>query len=180
MLLSYFLSHFVSLNVLFSHLCFIVPTSAGPEDGCAATVGYFSGSHPQCFVICFQSISSCSPQNIICESSLRLKLQVNFSRDLFPSAQCLRHNQPGLQFITPFPTWGSSNHPHSVSSGYKPVWGHSRAWPLVEECLPFGIKRWDSQCSWPSLALMSTPSLCWGYGSWSPKFMSFGKGRVSC
>lgn len=32
MLLSYFLSHFVSLNVLFSHLCFIVPMSKIPVD----------------------------------------------------------------------------------------------------------------------------------------------------
>lgn len=43
------------------------------------------------------------PQHSICENSLRLRLQVHFSRDLFPSALCLRHNQPGLQLIFHFP-----------------------------------------------------------------------------
>lgn len=75
-------------------------------------------------------------QNIICESSLRLRLRGSFSRCLFSPAGCPRHNQPGLQFITQFPTWGFLNHPYSLSLGYKSMWCHSGAWPLGWEYFP--------------------------------------------
>lgn len=116
MLLFYFLNLFVSLNVLFLICVFSVPMSEIPVD----ELQLFVVSQALTLsVICFRKISSCSPQHRICENSLRLRLQVNFSRDLFPSTRCLRHNQPGLQLVTPFSAWGSSNHPLSVSSGYR-------------------------------------------------------------
>lgn len=169
MFLSYFLSHFTTLNLLFCNLYLIMLMSEINVDTLQLSVVFQSLTLSALFPICgFVNFFS------------KYKLFFFFSReDVFPSAGCLKHDRPWLQLITQFSTWGFSNHPYNVKPPIQceltiqcefRLQTYVRALRYMTSCVRIFPLHSESRIETANilrylLGLISTPSLLWGDSS---------------